>query len=61
MTTTIDTPCGTAGAPVDLGYTQAELDRAFDRTQSASHFPTLVRLMGRTRCTIRAPGCPKYS
>lgn len=43
MNTTIDTPGGSASAPIDLGYTQAELDRAFDQTQRASNLPKLVR------------------
>jgi len=53
MNTTIDTPDNSASAPVYLGYTQTELDRAFDQTQWASNLRELVGRWAETSRQVR--------
>lgn len=53
MNTTIDTRDGSASAPVYLGYTQSELDRAFDQTQWASNLRELVGRWAETSRQVR--------
>lgn len=53
MNTTIDTSNSPASAPVYLGYTQAELDRAFDQTQWASNLKELVGRWAETSRRVR--------